>query len=228
MLTAVCALLVPTLLPVPPETSDATSPLAAFLAPSATATLVPETTASSAADSLLSYTYLEVGAAQYDVDEFDEDVDVYFGRGSIELLGFLYLFGQYSNQSTDFGDTDTDVIEAGAGAHFEVIPAMSLYGEVGVLFSDVSSDIEELDDSETGYRGEAGVRWLVLPWTSGGLELDGAIGTISLDNRLGSDEDPVYFGGGARVHLLKFLSVGAMYQKVEDDDQILGSVRFSF
>ncbi len=225
----VCALVIPALAPLSlPSESLATSSLAEFLAPAPPATFAPETSASDAADSLLSYTYIEVGAAKNDVDDFDEDVDIYYGRGSLSLLGFLYLFGEYSNQSTDFENTDTDVIELGAGAHFGVIPALSLYGEIGVLFSDVSSDLDELDDSETGYRLEGGARWLVLPWTSGGLEIDGAIGTVSLDNRLGSDEDPVYFGVGARAHFLKFLSVGAMYEKIEDDDMISGSVRFSF
>jgi len=229
MLNLTLALVTSTLSPIPfAETSYTTSPLAEFLTPAASANFAPETSASDAADSLLSYTYIEVGAAKNDVDDFDEDVDIYYGRGSFNLLAFLYLFGEYSNQSTDFGNTDTDVIELGAGAHFGVLPTLDVFAEVGVLFSDVSSDIDELDDSETGYRVEGGVRWLVLPWTSGGLELDASVGTISLDNRLGSDEDPTFFSLGARAHFLKFLSVGAAYEKIEDDDQIVGNVRFSF
>lgn len=226
---SVCALLVPTLLPAPVSSTEALSPspLAEFLAPASSMPFAPQS-ASEAADSLLSYTFLEVGVAQNDVDQVEDDVDIIYGRGSLSLLGFLYLFAEYSNQSTDFENTDTDLIDAGVGAHFGIIPALSLYAEAGVLWNDVSSDLDELDDSETGYRLEGGARWMVLPWTSGGLELDGEIGTISLDNRLGSEEDPFYWGLGARLHFLKFLSVGAMYQQIEDDDAIVGNVRFSF
>ena len=51
---------------------------------------------------------------------------------------------------------------------------------------------------------------------------------LDLDNNIGSDENPFIWNIGARVHFLKFLSVGALYEMQEDDEQILGNVRFSF
>lgn len=228
MLPALCTLLVSALAPVPVESTEAwsASPLAEFLAPTTSA----ESHDEAANPGLLSYTYVEVGAAKYNLDDAgdDDEVDIFYGRGSFSLLGFLYLFGEYSNQSADFGNTDTDQIALGAGAHFEVKSNLSLFGELGVLFNDVSSDIDELDDSETGYRLLGGARWLVMPWNEGGLELNGGIGTLSLDNRLGSDDDPFIWGIGARVHFIRFLSVGLGYDMVGDDDQLIGSLRFSF
>lgn len=223
------ALVIPALAPTSlPSDSLALSPLAEFLAPAPSLARAPESDAADAADSLLSYTYLEIGAAQNDVDDYSEDVDIVYGRASLNLLHFFYVFGEYSNQSTDFADTDNDQIALGVGAHIGLLPTLDLYGEVGALFSDVSSDNGDVDGSESGYRLAGGARWLVLPWISGGLELDAMLGTIDLDNRLGSDENPFFYGIGARAHFLKFLSVGAMYEQIEDDDAISANVRWSF
>jgi len=219
------ALVIPALMPALPADSYADSPLKEFLSPSAVS-VAPAAQAD--ADSILSYTYAEVGVAQNDIDAIDDDVETYYLRGSLNLLGFLYLFGEYANQSTDFNDTDADLYTLGAGAHFGVLPNLDLLAEVGVLFNDVSSDFDDIDDSETGYRAIIGARWLVLPFDRGGIELNGGVGTIDLDNRLGSEEDPFIWLIGARVHFLKFLSVGATYEQQEDDEQILGNVRFSF
>jgi hypothetical protein len=220
-----CALVVSAFLPEPTATdSYSTSSLSEFLAPasSAPAPVVAD------ADSLLSYTYIEVGAAQYDVDDLDDDVDTYYARGSLGLFKLFYLFGEYSNQSTDFEDTSTDLITLGAGAHFGALPQIDLYAEVGWLYSDASSDLEDLDETDSGYVVEGGVRWLPFEWTSGGLEIDGAIGQINLDNRFGSDDDPVYWSLGARAHFIRFLSVGLAYEMYEDDEQVLANVRWSF
>ncbi len=202
------------------------SPLAEFLAPRPVVAAAPALEPD--ADSMLSYTYVEVGVAKNEVDDFDDDVEIFYGRGSLNLLVWFYLFGEYSNQSTDFENTDTDQMTLGAGAHFGVLPNLDLVGEIGFLYNDVSSDLDELDDSDTGYRTFFGARWFALPWTSGGLELNGGLGTLKLDNRLGSDDDPVFWNVGVRAHLLRFLSVGVTYEKIEDDDVILGGVRFSF
>lgn len=223
-----CALIASAFAPAPASpTALPTSPLAEFLNPAPPAT--PTAVAPAAADdaSLLSFTYIEVGAAKYDVDVIDDSVDIFYGRASLSLLEFLYVFGEYSNQSSDFQNTDSDLITLGAGAHFGLMPKLSVYGEIGVLFNDLSSDVP-VDESETGYRGVAGARWMALPWDGGGLELNGLIGTLSLDNRLGSNDDPFIWGAGARVHFIRHLSVGVNYEMVEDDDQVLGGVRWSF
>lgn len=225
------ALLIPALAPIPlPSDAVAPSPLAEFLAPAAPAAPATATPAPvlADADSLLSYTYVEIGAAQNDVDSFDENVDIYYLRGSLNLLKFFYAFGEYSNQSTDFANTDTNLITLGGGAHLGVLPNLDVYAELGAMFSDVSSDVGELDGSEVGYRLAGGARYLLLEWSGGGLELDALLGTMDLDNRLGSDDNPTFWGLGARAHFIKFLSVGLTYEKIEDDDQILGGVRWSF
>lgn len=208
-----------------PSDTFTTSSLAEFLSPSA-----PPTAAAleGDADSVLSYTYVELGAAQQDVDDIDEDVDVFYGRASLNLFVFFYLFAGYSNQSTDFEDTDSDQYSLGVGAHFGILPNLDLFAEVAGLYSDASSDVDEFDGSEAGYRVAAGARYLAIPWFSGGLELNATVGQLNLDNHIGSSDDPVFWGLGARAHFAKFFSVGLNYELIEDDSAILGSLRFSF
>ncbi len=192
------------------------STLSAFLA-------TPDSHNETVQGAQLSYSYVELGAAKYDVDNVDEEADVYYGRASVELLEFLHIFGEYANQSFDIpsGDVDTDLITLGAGAHFTVMPRLSVYGEIGWLFTD-----SDLDD-DSGYIIDGGARFMALPWDGGGLEINGEIGQYGLDN-FGSDDKPVYFEVGARAHFFDAFSVGLAYQKIEDDDQVLGNVRLSF
>jgi hypothetical protein len=177
--------------------------------------------------SVLGYTYLELGVAQNDVDDFDEDVDIFYGRASLNFLVFLYGFVGYSNQSTDFADTDSDQYTLGLGGHFGILPNLDLIGEVGGIWNDVSSDEDDLDGSEFGYRISAGARYLLLPWFSGGLELNARLGQINLDNQIASEDDAFFWALGVRAHFAKFLSVGAEFEQVEDDATILASLRFS-
>ncbi|MCC6409735.1 MAG: hypothetical protein IT453_21450 [Planctomycetes bacterium] len=205
----------------PSQPTPNTSELA-LLAPAAASMPVAD------ADSPFSYTYLELGAVSLDVDAIDDEADIYYGRASIELLGFLYVFGEYSNLSIDYKNTDTDLIELGAGAHVNVVPKLDLFGEVGWLYSDVSSDLSALDDTTNGYEVFGGARWMVLPWTGGGLELNGGLGYVDLENQISSDDKTTFWEVGARVHVLEMLSVGATYSKLEDDDQVSAGIRLSF
>ncbi len=168
-----------------------------------------------------SYTYLELGITQFDVDDVDDEADTYYARGSVGLFDFLYAFGQYENQDFDIEDGDRDLITVGAGAHFGILHNLDLIAEIGWLFTD--SDF----DDDSGIVASGGARWMALPWTNGGLELNGEIGYYGIDN-FGSDDKPVYWEVGARFHFLTAFSVGAAYQKIEDDDQLIGNVRFSF
>ena len=180
------------------------------------------------AASLLSYTFIEIGGTQYDVDAFDETSDVYYGRASIGLFGFLYAFGEYQNQSSDFQNTDTDVIALGAGAHFAVMPKLDIFGELSYLYYDISSDLSTLDDTTEGYEAAAGARFMVLPWDGGGIEVNGKVNYIDLGDVAGDDYSETGWEVGARVHFLRLFSIGASYAEIEDDDEASINARVSF
>ena len=170
----------------------------------------------------------EVGATWLTVDAFDETSDVYYGRGSLGLFGFLYLFGEYQNQSSDFNNTDTNALALGAGAHFAIVPKLDVFGELSYLYADVSSDLAALDDSNTGYEAAVGARFMLLPWSGGGLEVDGSINYIDLENRFANDDAATGWEVGARLHFIKLLSIGASYAEIDDDDQASVNLRVSF
>ncbi len=176
-----------------------------------------------------SYTYLEAGFTTYDVEDLnDANVDTYYARGSLGLFHFLYGFASYENSSLDFQNTDTNQVTVGAGAHFDPLDSLSLYGEAGWIYNKVSSDDHSLEGEKGGYRLGGGVRWMALPWSGGGLELDGELGYIDLENQIASDDKPTYWNAGARVHFLGHFSVGAAYERLDVDDRLMANLRFSF
>lgn len=182
-----------------------------------------------------SYTFIELGVTTIDVDaiddidvDIDEDVDTYYGRAQLALFKFLYFFVGYENQDFDIEDTSSDVIRLGIGAYRSLNPKLDLFGDVAWLYSDLSSDVDDLDDDDNGYEIRAGLRWMVLDWDGGGLELDGNGTWISMDNRIGSDDEVFGWEVGGRVHFLRLFSLGASYMDLEDDDQVSMNARLSF
>lgn len=177
-----------------------------------------------------SYTYIEIGATQLSPDDTsvtDEDVDSYYGRASLGI-GIFHLFGSYENQALDFMDTSTDLYKLGVGLHFPIMRKLDILAEGAWLYSDVSSDISNLDDTTEGFEGRAGLRWMPLLWNGGGVELDGNIVYIDLPNRLASEEESTGWEAGGRVHFLRLFSVGAMYGIIEEDDYVSINARVSF
>ena len=177
-----------------------------------------------------SYTFIEVGASSLNPDDTsvtNDNVDSYYLRASLGL-GMFYLFGSYEDQSLDFQNTSTDLYRLGAGLHFGLTPKLDLVGEAAWLYSDMSSDISALDDTTDGFEGRAGARWMPLDWSGGGLELDGNLIYVDLENRLASDDTGTGWEAGARLHFLRLFSVGAMYSIVDSDDVVSINARLSF
>ena len=177
-----------------------------------------------------SYTFAEIGLYTLDVDDLgslgDEDVEAYYLRGSIGL-GFLHIVAGYENAEADIGDSATDTIRLGGGAHFELAPKLDLTGDIAWLFSDLSSDLDQLDDSDHGYEVRAGLRFLPAEWENGGLELDGDFLYRNVDFALASDDEQTGFEAGARLHFVTHLSLGAFYRMLGDDESLGVNLRLS-
>jgi hypothetical protein len=173
-----------------------------------------------------SYTFVEIGARRFNLDEIDDTADTYFGKASLGLFDFLYLFLGYENLSTDFENADTDLWQLGAGVHFDVAPRLDLTADIAWLRSDLSSD--SFDETSNGHQLRAGARWMPIPFASGGLEIEGHGIWVDLDDSYLSDNSVLGFDIGARLHFLKFLSVGAYYEMLDKDDSASINARFSF
>ena len=142
--------------------------------------------------------------------------DTLYGRASLGLFDFLYVFLDYENQSSDFEDTDADLFGLGLGGHFDATNGVDLVGEASWLTADISSDLEDLDDENDGWQAFAGARWMALPVAQGGLELNGGLRWIDLEGYL-SDDETTAWEAGARYHFLRLFSLGAKYRFLEDD-----------
>ena len=211
-----------------PESTDASSVMSEPTAVLPAPTTLPAPAPAQDDDFELSYTYVELGYGTTDLDEVDDDTDEIYGRASLGLFGFLHAFLDYKNSSTDFEDTDSDLWGLGVGGHFGVLEErLDLIGEVEWLYADLSSDIDDLDDSDSGWSAFAGARWLALPWDRGGLEVNGGYRFIDLE-ALYSDDSINAWEIGTRLHFLKLFSVGAKYQMLEDDDFLGVDARVSF
>jgi hypothetical protein len=174
-----------------------------------------------------SYTFVQFGFGQFDIDGFDDESRTLLGRASLGFLDFLYVFLDYENQSTDFNNTDTDMWGLGVGAHFDTSERLNLVGELSWLTADVSSDLATLDDSNDGWEGFAGARYLALPVKDGGLEVNGGFRWISIDGVFSDDEIGAWEVGG-RYHFGKLISAGLVYQFLEDDGFYGIDLRLSF
>lgn len=175
----------------------------------------------------LSYSFVEIGASRWNLDQIDDEADSYYGRASLGLFKFLYVFGGYENQSVDFQNTDTDLWSLGAGAHFDFSEDLSIFGDLAWLYNEIDSDV--FDDSSNGTLLRLGGRWMALRMGANtALELNGAGLWYSLDDSLLSEDDAAGFEAGARLHFIDFLSVGVAYTMIEDDDLASVNARFSF
>lgn len=196
------------------------------LVPPAPAVPVATTAAAEGDGSTFSYSYIEIGARSQDLDAVNEDADAYFGKASLELFGFLYVFGGYENQSVDFQNTDTDLWSLGLGAHLPVGANFDVHGDVSWLYSDLSSDT--FDESSSGALVRLAARWMALRFSGVQIELDGGALWYSLDDSLLSEEDSAGFEVGTRAHFLEALSVGLVYTAFDKDDSVSLDARFSF
>lgn len=209
--------------------APAPDPLASIpagaLAPSAPALLAADD------DPTFSYTFVEIGTNFYDPDfdssVDDDDVDSYYGKASLNLFKFFYLFAGYENQNFEFEDTDADLIRLGVGGHVSVTPKLDLQADIAWLYADIASDLDELDDTN-GYEVRGGARWMPFAWSGGGVELNGGLTYQGIDYEITDDDGLFGWDAGVRVHFLRLLSVGASYGMLEDTDVVMLNGRVSF
>ena len=178
-------------------------------------------------DSPFSYSYIEVGARRFNVDNLNgnsEDIDAYYGKFSLNF-GPIFGFVGYESQDVDGLPIDANRVDLGVGGHVGVLDKLDLVGQVAWLYNDVSASG---GGTKGGYEAKFGARWMVLDLTAASIELNGNVIWIDLENRLSANPDDAGFEVGGRVHFLKMLSAGLGYARFEDDDQIGLDLRFSF
>lgn len=133
--------------------------------------------AASAAD--LSYTFIEGGYQDVDIDAPNADGDGLTVRGSFAITPMFHLFGGYSTADLDGpvpldGSADLDTWELGAGLSYSLTERVHFVGEASYI--DTEIDFADGKVGDDGYGLYTGIRARV----AAPLQLEGGVKYVDL------------------------------------------------
>jgi hypothetical protein len=170
-------------------------------------------------DEGFSYSFVELGYMNTEIDDLDVDGDGLGLRGSIEFTDRFHGFAGYSDLDLDF-DVSTTQMEVGVGLNWPVSPNVDLIGTVSYLNLEVDlpAPFGSADDSAIALggalRGRVGEQ----------LELRGGLTYAEFDEG-GND---TAFNVGARYYFTKMFALGADIGFNEDGTSWTLGGRFDF
>jgi hypothetical protein len=129
------------------------------------------------------YTYIEGGYTAIDIDDFDEDGDLWGVGGSLALTDMLFLSGGFA--SGDVGDVDLTQAFVGLGLNVALNDTTDFVAEAGVAYAEV--EFGPFDEDDEGLGLSAGVRSMITPQ----FELNGGISYVDIAD---DDETALYAG----------------------------------
>jgi len=182
----------------------------------ATAALLPFVTQAEG----LSYSYIDLAYINTDIDQFDEDVDGFALRGSLEITDQVFLFANYADQSTSIFGDDLDVQNYGLGVGYAwpIAPSMDLYGKIGYV--KYEADFRGFNADDDGYSLALGLRGRPADQ----IELEGAINYVDLSD----SGDDTSLGLGARWFFTDQFAVGVEGDFSDDANTYGIGVRWNF
>lgn len=165
----------------------------------------------------MSYSFVDLGYVETDIDGLGPTADGFALRGSIGFAEHYFAFAEYSSQSVSGVDLDQTTV--GLGGHYGLSDKLDLVGRTGWFKAKASGFGVSFDDD--GYLVSAGLRGKV----GESVELEGSVIYTDLGGS-GGDDTAVAVGG--RYFFTRNFAVGAEYQKGSDASTILAGVRYSF
>jgi hypothetical protein len=167
-----------------------------------------------------SYSEVDLSYVTTDVDNFNEDVDGFRLRGSLEITDQAFLFASYTDQSTSiFGeDLNYNTYNLGAGYAWPIAESVDVYGKVG--YTKVEAEYAGFSADDDGYTLAGGLRGRMTPQ----LELEGSLNYVDLSDS-GNDTS---IGLGASWFFTEQFAVGAEGEFGGDANTYGFGVRWSF
>lgn len=168
-----------------------------------------------------SYSYVELGWINSEIDDLNADGDGFGIRGSMEFTPALHAFASYSDQDFDVGGTDVsgETLEIGAGYAWTLGPKLDVVGRL--LYSDVSVDVPGFGGASDSGIGVGGY---LRGKPMDRMELTGGLDLVDYDES-GSDTS---FGIGARFFFTESFAAGADVSFNDDGTTYMLGGRFSF
>lgn len=167
-----------------------------------------------------SYSFVELGWINSEIDDLNADGDGFGIRGSMEFTPALHAFASYADQDFDVAGIDVsgETLQIGFGYAWSVSPKMDVVGRVS--YNDITVDAlgASADDSGIGLGGYLRGR------PADRLELTGGIDLVDYDES-GSDTE---FGVGARFFFTKSFAAGVDVEFNDDGTSYMLGGRFSF
>jgi len=165
----------------------------------------------------LSYSFIELGYINTEIDDFDVDGDGLGVRGSLAFTDLLHGFAAFSDGELD-GGIDVQQIEVGLGLNWPISSSVDLIGAVSYVDAKVDTPIGNFSDDGIALTGA--VRGRIAEQ----FELRGGLKYVEFDEG-GSD---TAFEVGGRYYFTEMFALG-LDASFDDDGTtwILGG-RFDF
>lgn len=163
----------------------------------------------------LSYTYVEGGYFDVDIDDSNADGDGFGIAGSVAITDMFHLFGDYATADLDGpggGDVDFDTWQVGGGLNLAMAENLDFVGRLSYLSAEVDfPGFGSADDDGFGLYGGLRGR-LTAP-----VELEGGIAYADLDDA--GDDTSLVLGG--RYYFNESLALG-LSADIGDDVTVWG------
>lgn len=173
-----------------------------------------------AAEEGFSYSNVELGYIDTELDDFDVSGDGFGLRGSWAFTPNVHGFASYSDLDFDH-DVSAETLRIGAGLNWPLSPRLDVIGrlsyvraEMDVSFGPFSASV---DDS--GFGLEAGVRGRPMEQ----LEVTGSLDYVDI-----GDADDTSLGVGARYYFTSQFAAGGDLSFNDDGTTIMLGLRFDF
>ena len=183
----------------------------------AVATALAFTTAPSLWAQEFSYSFIEAGYFNTDLDDLDVDGDGFIVGGSAEINETFFVFGGVGQQDFDF-DIDLNQWQIGAGGHMPLNETIDVVGSLSYVSAEIDTRFGDVDDDGfglgIGLRGQVG----------DAVQLEGGINYIDLDD----SGDDTSLALGARYYISPELALGLSIETGDDATTWGVSVRVEF
>lgn len=172
----------------------------------------------------LSYSYLEAGYLNTDLDESGETVGGWGLKGSWEFVDNWFAYGRYADQKTDVrgGEIKFQPWDVGVGYAWPLAEQTDIYGTVG--YASVDLDVPTAagirNTNDDGYTLGAGIRTRFAE----SFEVEG---TFKYQN-LSDYGDEFDFGVQGRWYLTDMFALAVGYNAGDETSTFYGGLRLQF
>jgi hypothetical protein len=165
----------------------------------------------------MNYTNFEVSMLDVELDSVNVDGDGFALAGSYELNDKFHIFGEWQDQSLDFG-IDGRSLELGGGYTHSFSDTLDFVGTLSYVDAEVKLGSATADDDGLAVGG--GIRTRL----SDSFELDAHLKLVDFDES-GSDTG---YGIGGRYYFNDSMAVGASADFTDNADTLRVGFRWEF